>query len=120
MHVFHIKGFSGLFMLLLAILAVVAVLLLLPAFFMMVLWNALVFEAMKGPQIDLYQGFLLWGAVLVLLKLIFKPQIQLQFQNAAAHKANGKSSTSQAVSETEEQPAAMEDAAPSATADQQH
>lgn len=80
MHVFHIKGFSGVLVFLLAFVSVLALFLLLPATFMMVLWNALVFEGLKGPEFDLYQGFLLWGILLVLIKLIFKPEIQFQFQ----------------------------------------
>lgn len=82
MHVFHIRGISGILVLLLAILAALVLLLLLPATFMMVLWNALVYEGLKGVQIGLYEGFLLWGMAAVLIKLIFKPQIQLQFQSA--------------------------------------
>jgi hypothetical protein len=82
MHVFHIRGISGILVLLLAIVAALILLLLLPATFMMVLWNALVYESFKGIQIGLYEGFLLWGMVAVLIKLIFKPQIQLQFQSA--------------------------------------
>lgn len=82
MRVFHIKGFQGLFLLLLAVLAVLAVVVALPASFMMVLWNALVFEGLRGPEIDFVQGLLLWGIVAIALKLIFKPEIQLQFQQA--------------------------------------
>ena len=91
MHVFHIRGFSGILLLLLAILAVVALLLVLPSAFMMVLWNAMVFEGFKGVEIDIYQGFLHWAVMVVLIKLIFKPEIQLQFQNA---KAAGKAEKS--------------------------
>jgi hypothetical protein len=90
MHVFHIRGLSSFFVLLLAIVATLMVFLLLPASFMMVLWNALVFETFKGPEINLYQGFLLWGVMLVALKLIFKPEIQLEFVKANAKE--GKSS----------------------------
>ncbi len=79
MHVFHIKGFSGALMFILALLSVVALLLLLPSTFMMVLWNALVFEGLKGQEINLYQGFLLWGIVLMAFKLIFRPEIRLQY-----------------------------------------
>ena len=81
MHVFQVKGFSGFLMLLLAIISTVLLLMLLPASFMMVLWNALVFESLHGPEISLYQGFLLWGVIMVLLKVIFKPEIRLQFQS---------------------------------------
>lgn len=79
MHVFHFRGLSSYLMLLFAIVVAFLVFMALPASFMMVLWNALVFEGAKGPEIGLYQGFLLWGMVLVALKLIFKPEIQLEF-----------------------------------------
>ncbi len=84
MHVFHIRGLSSVLMLLLAIIGAVLLLLALPAAFMMVLWNALVFEGFKGPEIDIYQGLLLWGMLLVALKLILKPEIQLEFIKAPA------------------------------------
>jgi Sec-independent protein translocase protein TatA len=90
MHVFHFRGLSSVLVFLLAILGIVLVFLALPASFMMVLWNALVFEGAKGPEINLYQGFLLWGIVLVILKLVFKPEIQLEFVKSNASKA-GKS-----------------------------
>jgi hypothetical protein len=84
MHVFHIRGLSSVLMLLLAIIGVVLLLLALPAAFMMVLWNAVVFEGFKGPEIDMYQGLLLWGMLLVALKLILKPEIQLEFIKVSA------------------------------------
>ncbi|WP_303673709.1 hypothetical protein [Vampirovibrio chlorellavorus] len=90
MHVFHFRGLSSVLVFLLAILGIVLVFLALPASFMMVLWNALVFEGVKGPEINLYQGFLLWGIVLVILKMVFKPEIQLEFVKPNASKA-GKS-----------------------------
>lgn len=95
MHVFHIKGLSSILLLLLAIVGAALILLALPASFMMVLWNATVFEAAHGPEIDLYQGFLLWGMVLVALKLILKPEIQLEFVKAP----NSKTKSSQPKAE---------------------
>lgn len=96
MHVFHFRGLSSYLMLLLAIVAAFLVFLALPASFMMVLWNALIFEGAKGPKIDLYQGFLLWGMVLVCLKLILKPEIQLEF----VKESNGKSDKADSAKET--------------------
>lgn len=90
MHVFHFRGLSSYLLLLLAIVTAFLLFMALPASFMMVLWNALIFEGAKGPQIDLYQGFLLWGMVLVVLKLIFKPEIQLEF----IKESNGKDAKS--------------------------
>lgn len=90
MHVFHIRGFSSLVILLLAIVAAVAILVALPASFMMVLWNALVYEGLKGPEINILQGFLLWGAVAVTLKVIFKPEIKIQIQQGSNAKKSGK------------------------------
>jgi hypothetical protein len=87
MHVFHIKGFSGALLFVLALLATAAVVFLLPSSFMMVLWNTLVFEGFKGPEIDLYQGFLLWGMLLLTLKLVFRPEIQFQFLRPPAPKS---------------------------------
>jgi hypothetical protein len=80
MHVFHIRGFSGVMMVLLVVLAALAVLVALPSAFIMVLWNALVFEGSKGPQISFLQGFLLWGFLAVMINVIFKPELKLQFQ----------------------------------------
>ena len=80
MHVFHIRGLSGILMVLLLVLAALAVLVALPSSFMMVLWNAVIFEGAHGPEINLLQGFLLWGFVAVMIKMIFKPEIKLQFQ----------------------------------------
>lgn len=94
MHVFQIRGFSGLMMVLLVVLAAIAVLVALPSAFMMVLWNALIFEGSKGPQVSLLQGFMLWGFVAVMIKVIFKPEIQLQFQHA---KPNAKAEKPEAL-----------------------
>ena len=89
-HVFHIKGFSGALMFVLALVAAVIVLLLLPSAFMMVLWNALVFEGLKGVEISLYQGFLLWGVLLIGFQLAFRPAIQFQFLRQQAPKPKNK------------------------------
>ncbi len=100
MHVFHFRGLSSVLVFLLAIVGIALVFLALPASFMMVLWNALVFEGAKGPEINLYQGLLLWGIVLVILKLVFKPEIQLEFVKPNANKAgkSAKDATSTSVS----------------------
>lgn len=102
MHVFQIKGLSGLIMLALALISGVLIILALPSVFMMVLWNALIFEGLfeglKGSEINLYQGFLLWGLMLICLKLIFKPELHMQLmrehpdssQSPANRKNNGK------------------------------
>lgn len=90
MHVFHIRGFSGLMMVLLAVLSMLVLVVLLPSTFMMVFWNALVFEAFRGPEIDLFQGFLLWAMTAALLKIIFKPEFKLQFQQIRPPKSEGE------------------------------
>ncbi|HEY9746666.1 MAG TPA: hypothetical protein V6C99_10660 [Oculatellaceae cyanobacterium] len=95
MHVFHIRGFSGVLVLVAVAISALLLLLLLPASFMMVLWNALVFEGFNGPEIDLTQGFFLWGFVMVLLKLIFKPQIKFEFQSLAATNSKNKTAPKQ-------------------------
>jgi len=108
MHVFHIRGFSGILLLLLAMLAAITLLLVLPSAFMMVLWNALVFEGFKGVEIDIYQGFLLWGFIVVMIKLIFKPEIQLQFQNGKTIGKGGKSDTTALKNDAAEETPAEE------------
>jgi hypothetical protein len=82
MRVFYIKGFSGLMMFLLAAIGLLALVVALPTSFMMVLWNALIFEGLGGPEIDMGQALILWGAVMVLIKLIANPQISFQFRRA--------------------------------------
>lgn len=112
MHVFHIRGFSGILMVLFVVVSALAVLVALPSAFMMVLWNALIFEGSKGPEISLLQGFLLWGFLAVMIKVIFKPEIKLQFQqvkpNAKAEKPEAMQSK---AAEATVEPAAQ-DAAP--------
>ena len=83
MQVFQIKGFSGLMMFILAVISVMILLILLPATFTMVFWNAVVFEGLAGPQIGLFQGMLLWIAIVLLLKLIINPQISFQFKHVS-------------------------------------
>ena len=80
MHIFHIKGFSGFLMFLMAALATLFLVVGLPSIFMTVLWNATVFEAFQGPEVTLFQGFLLWVIAVILIKLIFQPEIHLEFQ----------------------------------------
>jgi hypothetical protein len=83
MHIFHIKGFSGLLLFGLAMVCTALLVFVLPSAFMMVLWNATVFEGFSGPQINLSQGFVLWLAAIVLFKLVFKPEIQFQFKSVS-------------------------------------
>ena len=79
MHVFQVKGLSGILMLLLAIIGALLILFVLPGTFMMVFWNATVFEGLKGPEIDLGQGLILWMAIMAVIKVVMKPDVQLQF-----------------------------------------
>ena len=83
MHVFHIKGFQGLLMFALALIAIAVVVFALPAAFMMTLWNATVFEGLQGPEFNFTQGLILWLMTLIVLKLIFNPEIQLQMTNVS-------------------------------------
>lgn len=83
MHVFHIKGLPGLLLFGLALICTALLVFVLPSAFMMVLWNATVFEGLSGPEISLAQGFILWLATVILFKLIFKPEIQFQFKNVS-------------------------------------
>lgn len=109
MHVFQIRGLSGLLLIIGAALVATLLLLALPAGFMMVLWNALVYEGLKGPEIDLYQGILLWGAVMVALKLIFKPEIKLQFQSMPAKGKKKAGKTDSTDSKESKEPVIMKD-----------
>lgn len=84
MRVFHIKGFSGLMMFLVAILGVLSLTVFLPTAFIMVLWNATVFEGLSGPQINLGQALLLWMATFIMLVILLQPQVQLQFKRVSS------------------------------------
>jgi hypothetical protein len=124
MHVFHIRGFSSLVILLLAIVMAIAILVALPASFMMVLWNALVYEGFKGPEINVYQGFLLWGAVALMLKVIFKPEIKIQIQQGGANKKSSKPDaivmSTDASKKAAGEEASSQDAAPATLDNQQN
>ncbi len=83
MQLFQIKGFRGLAMFLLSMAALLCVFVLLPASFMMVLWNAVVLEGFHGPSIGMVQGALLWAATLIVLKLVLNPQISFEFKKVS-------------------------------------
>jgi len=80
MHVFQIKGFSGLLAFGVALVLTAILVFVLPALFMMTLWNAIVLEGLQGPEITLSQGLVLWMIALVAFKLIFRPEIRFQWQ----------------------------------------
>lgn len=80
MHVFQFRGFSAILVVLLAVLTALTLLVALPSAFMMVLWNAMVYETSCGPQIDFVQGLLLWAFVAVMIKAVFNPTVKLPFQ----------------------------------------
>lgn len=90
MHVFHIRGLSSILLLALSVIGALVLLLAVPAAFLMVMWNTLVYEGFKGPEIDIYQGFLLWGVVALTLKLILKPEIKLELVKPAKKTAKSK------------------------------
>jgi len=115
MHVFQFRGLTALLVVLLAVVTAVAVLVALPSAFMMVLWNAMVFEASNGPQIDFVQGMLLWAFVAVMIKVVFNPTIKLPFQlvQQAPNKAE-KNSAAKAAAQKQDAP--EEPAAPDAPA----
>jgi hypothetical protein len=112
MHVFQFRGFSAILVVLLAVVAALALLVALPSAFMMVLWNAMVFEASHGPQIDFVQGMLLWAFVAVMIKAIFNPSIKLPFQLVQQTPKAPKAG----LDKTEKTDAAAEPAAPEAPA----
>lgn len=80
MQVFEVKGFTGFVKLVAAIVGVLFVFIALPSLFLMVAWNAIVFEGFQGPLIDWYQGVLLWLIMAVAFKVIFNPEIHLEFK----------------------------------------
>jgi len=79
MPVFQIRNMAGLLSLVVSVLVSMALLILLPASFLMVLWNTFVFEMFHGPEISLYQGALLLGVLLVLIKMVFFPSLRIEF-----------------------------------------
>ena len=83
MQVFQIKGLTGLIVFILAVLGLLALFIALPSAFLMVFWNAVVFEGFEGPQIGLLQGMLLWAAALISLKLVMNPQVSFQFKKVS-------------------------------------
>jgi hypothetical protein len=84
MKVFHIQGLGGLLMLLVAFLGFLSLVLFLPTSFVMVLWNATVFEGLQGPEIHFGQAILLWLAIMLSLFLIVRPEIQFQFKRVSS------------------------------------
>jgi hypothetical protein len=80
MHIFQLKGFKSYLAFLTAVLLLVASVLALPAFLMQITWNAIILETFNGPEISLIQGFLLWGIMLILFKLLFNPEINFEFK----------------------------------------
>jgi hypothetical protein len=78
MKVFKIQGLRGILSFLLALLLLFVLVLALPSMFCTVLWNALVFEELRGPMIDWYQGGILWMLALCTFNLIFRPKINFQ------------------------------------------
>lgn len=79
MNMIEIKGFKGWVMFLLSALASIALAIGLPSAFMMTLWNAVVFEGFRGPEIGFLQGVLLWIAAGIAFKLIANPEIVVEF-----------------------------------------
>jgi hypothetical protein len=74
--------------LLLAVVTAFIVFMALPTAFVMVLWNATLYESFRlSPEINLYQGFLLWCLFLILFKLIVNPEIQFQIQKPSTDPA---------------------------------
>lgn len=68
-----IEGWKGWALFSTALLAAAGVVVALPSMLAMVVWNALVFETFGGPQIQFYQGVLLWLMALLTIQLVFRP-----------------------------------------------
>lgn len=89
MCVFHIKGLSGLLVFIAALVAIAATLVVVPSAFMMLLWNALVYDGLRlGSTVGLYQGFLLWALALIVFKIVFQPTIQFQLKSGSPYPAD--------------------------------
>jgi hypothetical protein len=105
MQVFHFKGFSAILVVLLVLVAALAILVALPSAFMMVLWNALIFEAAKGPEISILQGALLWGFIALTIKAVFFPSLGLPFQLV---QVGNKSEKTESTKTEDSEPSAAE------------
>ena len=89
LHVFEIRGITGFFTLIVGVILAVACVTLLPAAIVMVFWNAFVFETFQGPEIQLFQGFLIWTLIVLLIKLFADPQIHFEFKQIS-HSEDGR------------------------------
>jgi hypothetical protein len=78
MSFFAFKGLGGVLLLCFLVVCAVFFTLLLPSMVLTALWNALVFETLKGPTIGLAQGLLLWAMALASLALWLRPNVQLR------------------------------------------
>ena len=78
MNVLKIRNLRDLLSFLFALMMLFSLFLVLPTLFCWVCWNALVYEGFNGPQIDWFQGGILWLIVMSLINLIFRPEIQFQ------------------------------------------
>ena len=77
MSFFAFKGLGGVLLLCFLVMCALFFTLLLPSMVITALWNALVFETLKGPTIGLAQGLLLWAMALASLALWLRPNVQL-------------------------------------------
>jgi hypothetical protein len=78
MNVLKIRNLRDLLSFLLALMMLFSLFLVLPTLFCWVFWNAVVYEGLSGPQIDWFQGGILWLIMLSLINLIFRPEIHFQ------------------------------------------
>jgi hypothetical protein len=73
------SGWLAFFAMIASTIAVLFIFFLLPSMVATALWNAVVYETLGGPTIGIQQGFLLWAMVCVVLYGIFRPSIQVVF-----------------------------------------
>jgi hypothetical protein len=81
---FHIKGIPGLVIFVLMAAVLVLLLLAVPSVLLMVLWNAVIFEGLKGPAIHLFQGVLLAMMAAVVIKVLLQPSVEVHFRKATS------------------------------------
>lgn len=80
MKTFEIKGFWGFVFFTIVGITLLLLIISIPVTFVWVGWNAIVGEVFHGPMIEFWQAAILTAAIAVTCKIIFQPQISVQFK----------------------------------------
>jgi len=78
--IIQINGLSGLLLLGMITTGVICGFVLFPVWVMMIGWNSIVNDILKGPSINYFQAFLLWLVVALLFYLILKNSVSIKVQ----------------------------------------